>query len=45
MIEVVERYDSLAEVGWHWIDVVSDPAMDPAAALAGEGCRWCTAVL
>jgi hypothetical protein len=35
----------VVEVGWRWVDAVSDPTTDPATALAGEGCRWCRVVL
>jgi hypothetical protein len=36
LVEVVEGYDSLAEVGWHWVF---------GAALDGEGYRRCIVAL
>jgi hypothetical protein len=36
LAEVMEGYDSLAEVGWRWV---------VGAALDGEGYRWCILAL
>jgi hypothetical protein len=45
MVEVVEGYGYMLEVGWRWVDATLGPAMALASAPIGEGCRRYTITL
>jgi hypothetical protein len=45
MVEVLEGYDCMVEVGWHWVDAAFGLAIALASTLVGEGCRWYTTTL
>jgi hypothetical protein len=45
MAEVVEGYDCVVEMGWHWFDAVFDPASALASTPVGEGCQCYTVTL
>jgi hypothetical protein len=42
---VVEGYDCVVEVSWHWVDAAFGPVTALASAPAGEGCRQYTITL
>jgi hypothetical protein len=45
MVEVVEGYDCVVEVGWRWVDVTFGPVMALGSTSVGEGCLRCTITL
>jgi hypothetical protein len=40
MVEVVEGYNCVVEVGWRWVDAVFGLVMTLTSAPTGEGYRW-----
>jgi hypothetical protein len=45
MAEVVEGYNCVVEVGWHWVDATFGPAMVVASTPVGEGYQRHTVTL